>query len=78
MEMLPDSPTSPCGRAGRGAGAVASLTETLWAAARPEDLLDVNVEIERLRSLVAAVQARVAVGGRGHRGRQDARVGVAG
>ncbi len=38
-----------------------ALAETLWAAARPEDLLDVTVELERLRSLVAAVEAQVAV-----------------
>ncbi len=40
---------------------VASLTETLWAAALPEDLLDVNVEIERLRSALGAMHATVAV-----------------
>ncbi|MGA9748168.1 MAG: hypothetical protein WBQ50_12000, partial [Nocardioides sp.] len=37
------------------------MAETLWAAARPEDLLDVTVELERLRSLLAAVEAQVAV-----------------
>ncbi|MGA9746009.1 MAG: hypothetical protein WBQ50_00995 [Nocardioides sp.] len=37
------------------------MAETLWAAARPEDLLYVNVEIERLRSALGALQATVVV-----------------
>ncbi len=61
METLPDSPTSPMAVLAGAREQVASLTETLWAAARPEDLLDVTVELERLRSLVAAVEAQVAV-----------------
>ncbi len=61
MEMLPDSPTSPMAVLASAREQVASLTETLWAAARPEVLLDVTVELERLRSLVAAVEAQVAV-----------------
>ena len=60
METLPDSPTSPAGVLASARESVAALTETLWAAARPEDLLDVTVELERLRSLVAAVEAQVA------------------
>ena len=60
METLPESPTSPAGVLAGARESMAVLTETLWAAARPEDLLDVNVELERLRSLVSAVQAQVA------------------
>ena len=61
METLPrPRPTSPAGLVASARESVAALTETLWAAARPEDLLDVNVELERLRSLVAAVEAQVA------------------
>ncbi len=60
MEMLPDSPTSPAGVLAGARESVAALTETLWAAARPEDLLDAKVELERLRSVVAAVDAQVA------------------
>ncbi len=33
----------------------------LWAARSPEDLVDLNAELERLRSLTAAVQFRLAV-----------------
>ena len=48
MEMLPDLPsTSPAGVLAGARESMAVLTETLWAAARPEDLLDVNVELER-------------------------------
>lgn len=41
--------------------AVVALEGELWAAKTPDDLLEVNVELERLRSSVAAVQLRVAV-----------------
>ncbi|MGA9746599.1 MAG: hypothetical protein WBQ50_04005, partial [Nocardioides sp.] len=61
MEMLPDSPTSPMAGVVAAREALTGVAETLWAAARPEDLLDVTVELERLRSLVAAVEAQVAV-----------------
>ncbi len=61
MEMLPDSPTSPMAGVAAAREALTGVAETLWAAARPEDLLDVTVELERLRSLVAAVEAQVAV-----------------
>ncbi len=61
MEMLPDSPTSPMAVVAGARAAISSLVETLWGAARPEELLDVTVELERLRSLVAAVEAQVAV-----------------
>ncbi len=40
---------------------LAGLDEVLWAARDAGDLLDVTVELERLRSHLAAVQARVAV-----------------
>ncbi len=61
METLPDSPTSPMAGVAAPGKQLTGLAETLWAAARPEDLLDVTVELERLRSLVAAVEAQVAV-----------------
>ena len=41
--------------------AVVALAEVLWAARTPEELLEVNVELERLRSGVAAVQLRLGV-----------------
>ena len=60
METLPESPTSPVGVLAGARESVAALAETLWASARPEDLLDAKVELERLRSAVAAIDARVA------------------
>ena len=60
MQTLPNSPPSPVGVLASARESVAALAETLWAAARPEDLLDVTVEPERLRSLLAAVEAQVA------------------
>ena len=60
MQTLPNSPPSPVGVLASARESVAALAETLWAAARPEDLLDVTVELERLRSLLAAVEAQVA------------------
>ena len=54
MEHSPDlAAAGPAGLVASARESVAALAETLWAAARPEDLLDVNVELERLRSLVA-------------------------
>lgn len=41
-------------------GQVAALFDELWAAKTPEQLLAVNTEIERLRSVLAAVQVEVA------------------
>ncbi len=61
MEMLPDSPPSPMAGVAAAREALTGVAETLWAAARPEDLLYVNVEIERLRSALGALQATVAV-----------------
>ncbi len=61
METLPDSPTSPMAGVAAAREALTGVAETLWAAARPDDLLHVTVELERLRSLVAAVEAQVAV-----------------
>jgi hypothetical protein len=60
MEMLADSPTSPAGVLAGARESVAALAETLWAAARPAELLEAKVELERLRSVVAAVDAQVA------------------
>jgi hypothetical protein len=57
------APGVPEGPAGVLAGAreqVAGLVEVLWAAKSPEELLAANAELERLRSTLAAVQARVA------------------
>jgi hypothetical protein len=61
MDILPESPAGAAEVLTFAREHVASLTETLWAAARPEDLLDATVELERLRSLVAALQSQVAV-----------------
>ncbi|MBA2463378.1 MAG: DUF222 domain-containing protein [Nocardioidaceae bacterium] len=58
----PDAP--PVSLVGVVAGArelLTGLDEVLWAARTPADLLGVNVELERLRSQLAAVQAQVAV-----------------
>jgi hypothetical protein len=41
--------------------ALDALEAELWAARRPEELLAANVGFERVRSRVAALQARVAV-----------------
>ena len=60
MEMLVDSSTTPAGVLAGARESVAALTATLWAAARPEELLDAKVELERLRSVVAAIDAQVA------------------
>ncbi|HET6652487.1 MAG TPA: DUF222 domain-containing protein [Nocardioides sp.] len=60
MEMLPESSTSPAGVLAEARERVAVLTETMWAAKSADDLLSVAVELQRLRSAVAAVQARVA------------------
>ena len=61
MEHSPDlAAAGPAGLVASARESMAALAETLWAAARPEDLLDVTVELERLRSLVAAVEAQVA------------------
>ncbi len=61
MEMLPDPPTSPMAVVAGARAASSSLAETMWAAERPENLLDVTVELEWLRSAVAAIKAQVAV-----------------
>ncbi len=60
MEMVPESPTSPAGVLADARERVAALTDSMWAAKTPDDLLTVTVELERLRSAVAAVQAQVA------------------
>jgi hypothetical protein len=41
--------------------AVVALAEELWAARTPAELVEVNAELERLRSGIAAVQLRVGV-----------------
>ena len=61
MEHSPDlAATGPAGLVASARESMAVLSETLWAAARPEDLLDAKVELERLRSVVAAIDPRVA------------------
>jgi hypothetical protein len=60
MKMLPESPTSPAGVLADARDRVAALIDSMWAARTPDDLLSTTVELERLRSAVAAVQARVA------------------
>ena len=60
METVPESPTSPAGVLAGARESVAALTETLWAAARPEDLLDAKVGAGAAPSVVAAVDAQVA------------------
>src|SRR5688572_16111623 len=60
MEMVPESPTSPAGVLADARDRVAALTDWMWAAKTPDDVLTVTVELERLRSAVAAVQAQVA------------------
>ena len=54
------------------------LDEVLWAARDAEALLQVTVELERLRSHLAAVEAPGGGGGRGHRRGEDRGLGVAG
>ena len=55
-----DAPTAPAAAVASARETVAALADTLWAAARPEDLLAVTEEIQALRSTLAAVEARVA------------------
>jgi hypothetical protein len=61
MTALLDAPTDPAAAVASARETVAALADTLWAAARPEDLLAVTEELQALRSAVAAVEARVAV-----------------
>ncbi len=60
-ESSTGSPAGPAGVVASAREQVAGLVDELWAAKRPEDLLAVNAEIERLRSVLAAVQVEVAV-----------------
>ena len=61
MTALLDAPTAPAAAVASARETVAALADTLWAAARPEDLLAVTEELQALRSTLAAVEARVAV-----------------
>jgi hypothetical protein len=61
MDILPDPPVSAAEVLTLARESVATLTDRLWAAAGPEELLDATVELERMRSLLAALQSRVAV-----------------
>ena len=56
----PSSPLSAAGVVADARVVLGDLDELVWAAKSPADLLAVNVELERLRSQVAAVQAQVA------------------
>ena len=60
-EQPAEPPTTPSGVLAAARELVGSLGEVLWAAVSPDELLDASVELERLRSCLAAVQARVAV-----------------
>jgi hypothetical protein len=62
MDHLTELPaTTPSGVLAAAREMVGSLGDVLWAAVSPDELLDASVELERLRSSLAAVQARVAV-----------------
>ncbi len=61
MTALVDAPTDPAAAVESARETIAALADTLWAAARPEDLLAVTEEIQALRSTLAAVEAQVAV-----------------
>ncbi|MGN6130761.1 MAG: DUF222 domain-containing protein [Nocardioidaceae bacterium] len=61
MTSSPHPPLSPAGTVAAARAEITALTEQLWAAKTPTDLLAVNLEIEKLRSTLAAVQVRVAV-----------------
>jgi hypothetical protein len=61
MDHLTEQPTSPSGVLAAAREMVGSLGDVLWAAVSPDELLEATVELERLRSTLAAVQARVAV-----------------
>ena len=61
MTAVVDAPTAPAAAVASARETVAALADTLWAAARPEDLLAVTEELQALRSTLAAVEARVAV-----------------
>ena len=61
MTALLDAPTDPAAAVASARETVAAIADTLWAAARPEDLLAVTEELQALRSTLAAVEARVAV-----------------
>ena len=57
----PDAPpVSPAGVLASAREIVTGLTDQLWAAKPPEQLLAANAELERLRSTLSAVQAQVA------------------
>ncbi len=57
----PAGPAGP-GRVVAGArGVLDELDDVLWAARRPEELLEVVAELERTRSRLAALEARVTV-----------------
>ena len=61
MTALVEAPTDPAAAVASARETVAAIADTLWAAARPEDLLAVTEELQALRSTLAAVEARVAV-----------------
>jgi hypothetical protein len=61
MDHPTEQPTTPTGVLVAAREMVGSLGDVLWTAASPDELLDASVEIERLRSCLSAVQARVAV-----------------
>ncbi len=57
-----DAPTaSPAAVVRAARDAFSGLADLIWAAKNPTDLLDTVTEMERLRSMLAAVEAQVAV-----------------
>lgn len=61
MTISDHSVGSPAAVVGAVRESLVGLQDVLWAARGPEELVEVNVELERLRSAVAAVQLRVGV-----------------
>ena len=59
--LLAPTTAGPVAAVAAAREALLTVTETLWAAARPEDLLAVTEELQRLRSTVASVEAHLAV-----------------
>jgi hypothetical protein len=60
LDTAEAAPAGPASMVASAAAALAELDEVMWAAKDAEALLEVTVELERLRSHLAAVQARVA------------------
>lgn len=57
----PDAQAAPAATLAAAGEAVRDLKDVMWAAKSPEELLAANAEIERLRSVLAGIQAQVCV-----------------